>query len=98
VTGLHPILVDDASKCYNSEDGKYVINSYHTQTDGKYRLPCCNNENAESVKEVKYVTVWDFVLENDLDVRRQYGIWANGLLTESLDEYYFKDKNLFVEV
>ena len=98
VTGLHPILVDESSKCYNSEDGKYIIKSYHTQTDGKYRLPCCNNENAELIKEVKEVTVWDFVLENDSDVRRQYGIWANGLLTETLDEYYFKDKNLFEEV
>jgi len=98
VTGLHPILVDESSKCYNSEDGKYIIKSYHTQTDGKYRLPCCTNENAELIKEVKEVTVWDFVLENDSDVRRQYGIWANGLLTETLDEYYFKDKNLFSEV
>jgi hypothetical protein len=86
VTGLHPILVDTPVLKNNKELKR--LNWMHKTTDGKHRLLSYMNDGAEALKEVKVVTIWDFVLINK-DVFRNYGVYANGLLTESMDENCF---------
>lgn len=86
VTGGHPILVDDLS----IKQSKETIGVWGDilQVDDKYRLLTFLNEDAEVCNEKGIFNMYDLVLEND-DIHKQYGIYANGLLTETMSEHYF---------
>ena len=49
----------------------------------KYLLLSCVNENAKKINDSNIYTIYHIVLEND-DIYGQYGIYANGILTESM--------------
>jgi hypothetical protein len=92
VTGGHPVLVDNLSLQESIETIK-IWNECKT-LDNKFRLLTHINNEAEIYPYKGAFVVYDLVLEND-DVNKNYGIYANGLLTESIEEIYFINSKLF---
>jgi hypothetical protein len=72
VTGCHMLLKDWEKKDRN----KYVRNSL---VDNKYRLMACQDSRFTKIVDNKIYTIYNLVLEGG----RQYGILAEGILTET---------------
>jgi hypothetical protein len=86
VTGGHSILVDDLGKCkeYNQQlfHGTPMI-------ENKYLLlASASNEFVQITDSNKY-TYYHLILENNEDDDERFGIWANGVLTETPSKKYF---------
>lgn len=77
VTGGHSILVDDLGihKKRNDRIMKRVV-------DGKHFLLAAVSSDFEKIQEIRPFTYYHLTLESD-DPKRFYGIWANGILSES---------------
>ena len=86
VTGLHPFLMDEENE--NNSRMLARLGWKKEKTDSKYRVLACNYEKAKVIKKTEEVRIWNLVLYSN-SRRRNYGIYANGLLTESMDEYAF---------
>jgi len=89
ITGGHPLLVDKndldeetKKKLLVMSDDSPII------TEGKYRVFAFIHPKAELWNDEGMKEVFDIVLENE-DPHRNYGIWVNGILTESMDEHFF---------
>ena len=99
ITGGHPLLVDD--KDLDEETKKKLLDmiDYGTPiiTEGKYRAFACVHPKAELWNDEKEHEIFDIVLENE-DPKKNYGIWVNGILTESMDEEYFLNKSKMTEI
>jgi len=89
ITGGHSILVDTIED--NNENMlnlKYFNNNvYHI--DDKLLLLSCASKNFIQIDDVNEYTYYHFVLENDGDINKCYGVWANGILTETPSEKFF---------
>jgi hypothetical protein len=85
LTGGHGILVDELSEL---EIKNQALLKFDQVIDGKKIALACYNSNFKSVEQGKY-TYYNFVLENDDDTTRRFGIYANGLLCETPSEDYF---------
>jgi hypothetical protein len=94
LTGGHSILVDNLTKTEKKETLKYWNNLM--QIEDKYLLLCCVNENAKKINDSNIYNIYHLVLENE-DRNGQYGIYANGILTEtmSLDCYEDVEKKCY---
>jgi hypothetical protein len=92
LTGAHSILVDNLSE--KEKSGQLAIyNTTDRKVDGKYLLLAFASENFEKVNDNNTYTYYHFVLEHDDDVNTRYGVWANGVLTETQPEKHFLTKN-----
>lgn len=72
VTGCHILLTNWEKKYKNN----YVRNS---KVDNKYRLMACDDQRFTKITNNEIYTIYNIVLDGG----RQYGIWAEGILTES---------------
>lgn len=81
LTGGHSILVDELSEPQIENSEPY--GSLNRLVDGKKLLLSCINENAEKIDDDKVYNIYHVILENE-DVMGQYGIYTNGILTESM--------------
>ena len=102
ITGSHAMLYDNISEreeeamntlleTYNSKFDIQISN----KIDGKYKLIAYYDNTFVEVKQDIIVSIYHLVLENE-NKYINYGIYANGVLTESIDEvnllrYYFND-------
>ncbi len=95
VTGGHPLLVDnvdeETKKKLLDMDGTPII------TEGKYRVFACLHPKSELWNDEKEHEIFDIVLENE-DPKKNYGIWVNGILTESMDEDFFLNNSGMTEI
>ncbi len=87
VTGGHSILVDEISIDEMNEQQKIWIET--EKIEDKYLLLSCVNK----LFERKYCNnnneyIYHILLEND-DIYKHYGIYINGILSESISEYMF---------
>jgi hypothetical protein len=86
ITGLHSILVDkfkpDEKEKTTALLGKKII------TDHKYCLPVCVDERASVYAIPGNYTIYHLVLTSKNE-NTNYGIYANGLLTESCSKKVF---------
>jgi hypothetical protein len=88
VTGAHSLLVDELSE--KESDGIMAIyGTTDRKIDDKFMLNTWVSENAEPVLAAEFFTIYHLVLEHDDDENKKYGIWANGVLTESQCEKHF---------
>jgi hypothetical protein len=87
VTGGHGILVDEIS-----EDQKTKLltndNKDCEKIGDKYLLLACVDERFEEVTSDEVFDIYHICLENE-DIKTHYGIWANGILSESISEVCF---------
>jgi hypothetical protein len=99
VSGKHSILVDSLSD--------EQIKRIHLQwtglkiLDSKYLLLASASEDFEDVKDENVYEVYQIILENNNNNKR-YGVWANGILSESVSMNNFINKkqlvNSFLEI
>ena len=97
ITGGHPLLLDNVDKETKNklldiaEMGAPII------TEGKYRVFAFIHPNAELLNKEGQHEIFDIVLENE-DPKQNYGIWVNGILTESMDEDFFLNYSEMTEI
>jgi hypothetical protein len=80
VTGFHSILVDDLRN-YKDENDK-IFGTTH-MIDDKYLLLSSVSKQFIKLENTNLYTYYHFILENDGDNDNRYGVWANGILTET---------------
>ena len=73
VTGAHSILQDKMTRAEYKKQGKAE------KIDDKFLVNACSSSKFSIINDNKMYTYYHIILEGD----RKYGIWANGLLTES---------------
>jgi hypothetical protein len=79
ITGAHSILVDKLSE-YQEEYIKSIGD--RLKIDDKYLLLSCTSPDFKKIEDNNIYTYYHFTLE-DADENKQYGVYANGILTES---------------
>jgi hypothetical protein len=84
ITGSHSILVDEITDNQREEIEKMLGQIF--VTDKKYRLPVCLDSRALKIQNHDEINLYHIVLENDNE-QNNYGIYANGLLVESISLY-----------
>ena len=93
ITGCHSILVKQLSEVQRTATTKHLGRIF--VTDKNYRLMACLDERAEPWNSEGNYTIWHVALENN-DPRRNYGIYAEGLLVESCSIEFLKNKSNMV--
>jgi hypothetical protein len=89
VTGGHGILVDDLG-IHKEENDKLYRNTNKTPLiDNKYLLLAAVSSNFIKVLDEKLYTYYHFTLENNDDNDERFGVWANGILTETPSKNQF---------
>ena len=91
ITGGHSILVDYLSDDEIFNTKKY-FNNTTPQIDNKFKLLACIDERFEHVVFDEPIELFHILLENN-DINQQFAIFANGILTETIDELHFKFNN-----
>jgi hypothetical protein len=97
ITGGHPLLMNNLNEETKNklldmaEMGTPII------TEGKYRVFAMLHPKAELWNEEGMKEIYDIVLENE-DPHCNYGIWVNGILTESMDEHFFLNYSGMMEI
>jgi hypothetical protein len=93
VTGGHSILVDDLAEYKQKNDELF---SYETpKIDGKYLLLSSVSKDFEKIENNKTYTYYHFILENNDNDEERFGIWANGILTETPSKKFFVNSHLY---
>ena len=91
VTGGHSILVDSMSEKENIKNLEYFGGNKY-EIDGKQLLLAAASDNFNALDNTNIYNYYHFTLENDGDDDVRYGVWANGVLTET------PCKNLLTEI
>lgn len=92
VTGQHSILVDKLTEKQKNDSLKYW--SKLLKIEDKFLLQACVNEDFEDVKIKDEYILYQLVLEHE-NKNERYGIWANGILSETMSENtFYKKKQL----
>lgn len=94
ITGGHSILVDKLT-LENEIGMKKYFGDKLPQIDGKYLLLACVDPRFEPVEFDEEITLYHILLENE-DKDKQYAIYANGILSESISETFYL-KNGYIE-
>jgi len=87
VTGGHSILVDKLGK--NKKLNKQLFNGQTLKIDNKYLMLAAASAQFEKVMGNDKYTYYHFVLENNGDDEERFGVWANGVLTETPSKNFF---------
>ena len=95
LTGGHSILVDKLTQEQEEETKK--VWAQPRKIGEKYLLLAYIDKNAEKIEDENEYNVYHIVLENE-DKHGQYGIYANGILTEtmSIDCYLIVTNSLLI--
>jgi hypothetical protein len=92
ITGGHSILVDDLKE-YKNETKRIFVRV--PKIEDKYLLLAAISEDFIKMSNRDVYTYYHFVVENDGDNEQSFGVWANGILTETPSKNYFL-KNKFI--
>lgn len=91
VTGGHSILIDhpisDPDEIARQED--YWGDNQYVICD-KYMVMAAVSKRFEQIMDHNIYTYYHLVLEDEGDEKKHYGIWANGILSESQSREHFK--------
>ena len=86
VTGGHSILVDDLGK--HKEQNDLLFGGTQMICD-KYLLLSAVSKQFIKLENTNLYTYYHFILKNDGDNDKRYGVWANGILTETPSKNQF---------
>ena len=86
VTGGHSLLVDDLE---NNKLNEKLFNGQTLKIDDKYLLLAAASDKFEKIVGNDKYTYYHLVLENNGDNEERFGIWANGILTETPSKNFF---------
>jgi len=90
VTGWHSVLVDELADDMLAKYKKCCFR--HEMIDDKCLLVAGLSDKFTKIEDEQVFTYYHFVLENDGDMLNKYGVWANGILTETLCEECYNKK------
>lgn len=91
VSGKHSRLVNDLTQ--EQIDKTLTIWNKLQKIDDKYLLMAYADEKFVDIKDENLYELYQIVLESNCnDLSQQYGIWANGLLSETISLNTFKKK------
>jgi hypothetical protein len=91
VTGGHSILVDSISEEQQSKYDEMGITEFSKLTiDGKHLLLACVSDQFAPMSDNEVYTYYHLLINNDNDDEERFGIWANGILTETPNEKTLK--------
>jgi hypothetical protein len=88
VTGGHGILVDTID-CAEAEKENNKIFGKPIQVDDKYLLLVSLCKDFVKLEDTNLYTYYHFILENNGNDEERFGIWANGILTETPSKNHF---------
>jgi hypothetical protein len=91
VSGQHSLLVDTLTE--EQEKKSLTMWSNLQQINDKKLLMAWVNEDFEEISDTNIYTLYQLVLESD-NKKTQYGIYANGILSESMSLNTFIKKNM----
>ena len=86
LTGGHSILVDDLGICKEKND---KIFGSSLMIDDKYLLLSAVSNDFTKLENTNLYTYYHFTLENNGNDDERFGVWANGLLTETPSKKQF---------
>jgi hypothetical protein len=86
VTGYHSILVDDLGELKEEND---KILGTTQMIDNKYLLLSAVSKQFIKLENTNLYTYYHFVLENNENDDQRFGVWANGILTETTSKNDF---------
>ena len=86
VTGRHSILVDHLGN-YKEENDKICGST--PVIDDKYLLLSAISKDFKKIDNTNLYTYYHFVLENNGNDDERFGVWANGILTETTSKNDF---------
>ena len=88
VTGTHSIMVDKLSERQAAQQKRYGL---YKQFDNKKLLAAGISPLFQPIQNIDVYTYYHFTLENDGDNDKRFGVWANGMLTETSSKNRFLD-------
>jgi hypothetical protein len=86
VTGGHAILVHDLGICKEEND---KILGTTCMIDDKYLLLSAVSKEFLKLENTNVYTYYHFILENNGNDDERFGVWANGILTETPSKKQF---------
>jgi len=86
VTGGHGIMVDELTDTQSNLQEGWGFNQ---SVDDKQLLLVSVSPDFQAIQNSDVYTYYHFILENDSDLDKRYGVWANGLLMETPSERWF---------
>jgi hypothetical protein len=89
VTGGHSVLVDDLD---DHKDSMLQFYGILNKIEDKYLLLACVSKDFEKLENTETYNYYHLVLESE-DNDSHYGIWANGVLTETISKNCFMSSN-----
>jgi hypothetical protein len=90
VTGMHSILVDNLGEY--AEENKKILKCV-PMIDGKYLLSAAVSKDFVKLTNRDSYTYYHFILENNGSINERFGVWANGILTETPSKREFTKHN-----
>jgi hypothetical protein len=91
ITGYHSILVDELTE--NEQKRTLEINGQVFEASGKKCLMAAVCEKTEPWAQEGTFTIWHFSLEDE-DEKSKFGVYSNGLLTETCSVEYMDTSSL----
>jgi sugar lactone lactonase YvrE len=97
VTGGHAIMVDSISEVEQERYNNIGLPNFaeENKIDDKYLLLSSVSEQFIPLTDNESYTIYHFCLENDGDDNARYGVWANGILTETPSKHYLVEENIW---
>jgi hypothetical protein len=89
ITRGHSILVDTMDEDEATKNLDFFCVDTIPQLDDKKLLLCCASKKFIQINDDNEYTYYHIVLEHDNDVGKKYGVWANGVLCETIPESVF---------
>jgi hypothetical protein len=95
LTGGHSILVDSISEEEQKRLDKFGLSDFPVQNkiDNKYLLLASVSDEFIKLTGSDIYTCYHLVLETNGNDDKEFGIWANGILTETTSKNYFKTQS-----
>lgn len=90
ISGQHSILVDNL----NQEQIKKIRQRWTRllKIEDKFLLMAYVSNDFEQIHDNNQYELFHIILDNPSDIKKQFGIWANGILTESMSLFTFNKK------
>ena len=97
VTGGHAIMVDSISEVQQERYNNIGLPNFveESKIDDKYLLLSSVSEQFIPLTDNESYTIYHFCLENDGDNTTRYGVWANGILTETPSKQYLVQRDIW---
>jgi hypothetical protein len=94
VTGGHSLLVDELSEIVRAKHKELnVWDGNVLKIDDKYLLIVCASDKFVKLENTNLYTYYHFILENNGNNDERFGVWSNGILTETPSKTQFTNHN-----